>query len=174
MRITDTHRDLWRAGCVEMRTSGSGSGQGKPTRGDTGRAALADFHWQLMRDGEGAKFLFRMSKAARKRNAGLTVATQDAADVLKTDLGQAVVSNAATQLLLKQASQAIDAVGDAFGLTAGERRMLLSARTGTGLLISGTNRTAFEAVASSAEHALATTKPSDLYDLDDPSEEDDL
>ena len=126
-----------------------------------------------MRDGEGARFLFRMSKAARKRNAGLTVATQDAADVLKTDLGQAVVSNAATQLLLKQAPQAIDAVGDAFGLTAGERRMLLGARTGTGLLISGTNRTAFEAVSSAAEHALATTKPADLYDLD-TEEDDDL
>jgi type IV secretory pathway VirB4 component len=138
------------------------------------RIVVVDEAWQLMRDGEGAKFLFRMSKAARKRNAGLTVATQDAADVLNTDLGQAVVSNAATQLLLKQAPQAIDAVGDAFGLTAGERRMLLSARTGTGLLISGTNRTAFEAVSSPAEHQLCTTKPTDLYDLDDPSEEDDL
>jgi type IV secretory pathway VirB4 component len=104
---------------------------------------------------------------ARKRNAGLTVATQDAADVLKTDLGQAVVSNAATQLLLKQAPQAIDAVGDAFGLTAGERRMLLGARTGTGLLISGTNRTAFEAVSSAAEHALATTSPEFVESLED-------
>ncbi len=137
------------------------------------RLVVVDEAWQLMRDGEGARFLFRMSKAARKRNAGLTVATQDAADVLKTDLGQAVVSNAATQLLLKQAPQAIDAVGDAFGLTAGERRMLLGARTGTGLLISGTNRTAFEAVSSAAEHALATTKPTDLYDLD-TEEDDDL
>jgi type IV secretory pathway VirB4 component len=131
------------------------------------RLVVVDEAWQLMRDGEGAKFLFRMSKAARKRNAGLTVATQDAADVLKTDLGQAVVSNAATQILLKQAPQAIDAVGDAFGLTAGERRMLLGARTGTGLLISGTHRTAFEAVSSAAEHALATTSPEFVASLDD-------
>ena len=139
------------------------------------RLVVVDEGWLLMRDGEGARFLLRMSKAARKRNAGLTVVTQDAVDVLGTDLGQAVVSNAATQILLKQAPQAIDAVGDAFGLTAGERRLLLAARIGQGLLISGTTRTSFEAVSSPAEHALATTKPTDLYDDPDlDTDEDDL
>jgi type IV secretory pathway VirB4 component len=131
------------------------------------RLVIVDEAWLLMRDGEGARFLFRMSKAGRKRNAGLTVVTQDAADVLGTDLGQAVVSNAATQILLKQSPQAIDAVGDAFGLTAGERRLLLAARTGRGLLISGTNRTGFESVSSPAEHALATTSPEFVASLDD-------
>jgi type IV secretory pathway VirB4 component len=131
------------------------------------RLVVVDEAWLLMRDGEGAKFLFKMSKAGRKRNAGLSVVTQDVADVLGTDLGQAVVSNAATQVLLKQAPQAIDKVADAFGLTGGERRMLLSARVGHGLLISGSNRTAFEAISSRTEHALATTKPSDLAVLDE-------
>jgi type IV secretory pathway VirB4 component len=118
---------------------------------------VVDEAWLLLRDGEGARFLFRMSKAAR--NAGLTVVTQDVSDVLGTDLGHAVVANAATQILLKQAPQAIDTVGDAFGLTAGERRLLLSTRTGHGLLVSGTNRTAFEAVSSQTEHLLCTTDP---------------
>jgi type IV secretory pathway VirB4 component len=131
------------------------------------RLVVVDEAWLLMRDGEGARFLFRMSKAARKRNAGLTVVTQDVADVLGTDLGLAVVSNAATQVLLKQAPQAIDAVGAAFGLTAGERRALLTARTGQGLLISGTQRTSFEAVASPEEHVLCTTLPADLAAFDD-------
>ncbi|OKI45714.1 VirB4 family type IV secretion system protein [Micromonospora sp. CB01531] len=128
-----------------------------PGRTAARRLVVADEAWLLMRDGEGARFLFRMSKAARKRHAGLTVITQDVADLLGTDLGQAVVANAATQILLKQAPQAIDAIGDAFGLTAGERRLLLAARVGTGLLISGTNRTSFEAIASQAEHQLCTT-----------------
>jgi hypothetical protein len=138
----------------------------------TRRLVVVDEAWLLMRDGEGARFLFKMSKAGRKRNAGLSVITQDVADVLGTDLGQAVVSNAATQVLLKQAPQAIDAVAAAFGLTVGERRMLLSVRVGHGLLISGTNRTAFESISSQAEHQLATTKPSDLVDLDDDGEDD--
>ncbi|SCL17815.1 VirB4 family type IV secretion system protein [Micromonospora inyonensis] len=142
-----------------------------PTRPSQRRLVVVDEAWLLMRDGEGARFLFRMSKAARKRNAGLTVVTQDAADVLGTDLGQAVVSNASTQILLRQAPQAIDAVGEAFGLTGGERRLLLSARRGQGLLISGVSRTSFEAISSQAEHALCTTSPAELADLD---EEDDL
>ncbi|QGN49777.1 DUF87 domain-containing protein [Micromonospora sp. WMMC415] len=135
------------------------------------RLVVVDEAWLLMRDGEGARFLARMAKAARKRHAGLTVITQDVADVLGTDLGHAVVANAATQVLLKQAPQAIDTVGDAFGLTAGERRLLLAARVGTGLLICGTNRTSFEAIASPAEHQLCTTTPSELADLDDGEDE---
>jgi type IV secretory pathway VirB4 component len=141
---------------------------GPPVR----RLVVVDEAWLLMRDGEGARFLFRMSKASRKRFAGLTVITQDVADVLGTELGQAVVSNAATQILLKQAPQAIDAVGDAFGLTGGERRLLLAARPGQGLLISGIARTGFEAISSEQEHALATTNPADL--LGDDEDEDDL
>ncbi|MEV6494847.1 DUF87 domain-containing protein [Actinoplanes sp. NPDC051633] len=135
------------------------------------RMVVVDEAWLLLRDGEGARFLFRMSKAGRKRNAGLTVITQDVADVLGTDLGQAVVANAATQILLKQAPQAIDEVAAAFGLTAGERRMLLTAPVGHGLLVAGTKRTAFESIASPAEHRLATTTPAELYDS---SEGDDL
>ncbi|WP_203902887.1 VirB4 family type IV secretion system protein [Virgisporangium aliadipatigenens] len=128
------------------------------------RIVVVDEAWLLMRSGEGARFLSRLAKAGRKRNTGLTVVTQDVADVLSTDLGQSVVSNAATQILLHQAPQAIDAVGDAFGLTSGERRMLLSARRGHGLLISGVSRTAFESVSSPAEHILADTTPADTYD----------
>ncbi len=134
------------------------------------RLVVVDEAWLLMRDGEGARFLFRMSKAARKRDAGLTVVTQDVADVLGTDLGQAVVSNAATQVLFQQAPQAIDAVGDAFGLTTGERRMLLTARQGHGLLLSGTLRSSFASVAAPAEHRLATTLPSDLAGIDEPDD----
>ncbi|MGI5215131.1 VirB4 family type IV secretion system protein [Plantactinospora sp. CA-290183] len=130
------------------------------------RIVVVDEAWLLMRDGEGAKFLHRMAKAGRKRHTGLTVVTQDAADVLSTDLGQAVVANAATQILLRQAPQAIDTVGDAFGLTAGERRLLLTAHRGHGLLISGTHRTAFEAISSDAEHHLATTEPEIDIDAD--------
>ena len=121
------------------------------------RLVVVDEAWLLMRSGEGARFLFRMAKASRKRNAGLCVVTQDAADVLSTDLGLAVVSNASTQVLLRQAPQAIDAVADAFNLTAGEARMLLTAGQGEALLIAGSSRVSFKVVASASERALAAT-----------------
>ncbi|GAA1370304.1 VirB4 family type IV secretion system protein [Catellatospora chokoriensis] len=128
-------------------------GAGSRTR----RLVVVDEAWLLMRDGEGARFLARMAKAARKRSAGLTVVTQDAADVLASDLGIAVVSNAATQVLLRQSTQAIDAVADAFGLTAGEARLLLAADRGQGLLVAGRQRVPFRSTGSAAEHAIAVT-----------------
>jgi hypothetical protein len=118
------------------------------------RLVVVDEAWLLMRDGEGAKFLFRMAKAARKRHAGLTVVTQDAADVLGSELGVAVVANAATQVLMRQSTQSIDAVQVAFGLTAGEARLLLSAERGQALLVAGSTRVGFRVVASAEEDRL--------------------
>ncbi len=128
------------------------------------RLVVVDEAWTLLKDGEGARFLYRLAKAARKRQAGLAVVTQDAADLLGSDLGQAVVANAATQILMRQAPQAIDLIADTFALTAGEARRLLSARRGEALLLAGSVRASFLAVSSPAEHQLAAG----LADLDDP------
>ncbi|RQX00934.1 VirB4 family type IV secretion system protein [Micromonospora inaquosa] len=135
------------------------SGIDTPSSGVRRRRHLVvvDEAWLLMRDGEGARFLFRMAKAARKRSAGLCVVTQDAADVLSTDLGMAVVSNAATQVLMHQSTQAIDKVKEAFSLTAGEARLLLAAPRGEGLLVAGRSRIPFRSVGSAAEHKIAVT-----------------
>ena len=46
------------------------------------RLITVDEAWLLMRDPEGARFLFRMAKASRKHHAGLAAITQDAEDVL--------------------------------------------------------------------------------------------
>ncbi len=135
------------------------------------RLVVVDEAWLLMREPAGARFLFRMAKAARKHHCGLTVITQDAADLLGTDLGQAVVANAATQILLRQAPQAIDTVADAFGLSDGERAHLLGARQGDALLAHGGDRVAFSALASAAEDRLcrAGSDPT----LTDPGADDD-
>ena len=124
------------------------------------RLVVVDEAWLLMRQADGAAFLYRMAKAARKHWAALAVITQDAEDVLGSQLGRAVVANAATQILLRQAPQAIPLVAGAFGLSAGEREFLLAARRGEGLLLAGPDgRVAFQAIASDAEHQLATTSP---------------
>ncbi|NMO57784.1 DUF87 domain-containing protein [Actinoplanes sp. TBRC 11911] len=120
------------------------------------RLVMVDEAWTLLRDGEGAKFLGRLAKSARKRRTGLTVITQDVVDLLGSVLGQVVIANAATQVLLRQAATAIDLVADVFGLTSGEARVLLNARRGEGLLIAGTHRVGFQAVASDTEHQLCT------------------
>jgi type IV secretory pathway VirB4 component len=131
------------------------------------RLVVVDEAWLLMSETEGAKFLFRMAKSARKHWCGLTVVTQDAGDLLGSPLGQAVVANAATQILLRQAPQTIDALSEAFALSAGERAYLLGARQGEGLLAAGTDRVAFAVVASAAEHRLVTSDPAELL-TDEP------
>jgi len=131
------------------------------------RLVVVDEAWLLMKEPAGAEFLFRMAKASRKQWAGLTVATQDTADVLGSDLGKAVVANAATQILLRQASQAIDEICRTFDLSMGERQFLLSADRGQGLLSTGTQRVAFQSIASPVEHELVTSNPAEIAGYSD-------
>jgi TraG P-loop domain len=127
------------------------------------RLITVDEAWLLMRDSEGARFLYRMAKAARKAWAGLAAVTQDAEDVLSADLGRAVIANSATQILLRQAPQAIATIAAEFRLSAGEQALLLSARRGEGLLAAGPSaRVSFQALASPAEHLLCTSDPAEL------------
>nr|WP_221378381.1 DUF87 domain-containing protein [Actinoplanes polyasparticus] len=139
---------IWRTVSTANRTGAS-----------TRRLVLVDEAWLMLRAGLGADFLFRLSKSARKYNTGLSVITQDAADVLGTDVGRAVVSNASTQVLLRQAPQAIDVVTEAFGLTDGEQAFLLSCARGDALLASGSSRVAFHSLADDVEHDLVITGP---------------
>lgn len=131
------------------------------------RCVLVDEAWLLMREPAGARFLFRLAKSARKRWCGLTAITQDASDLLGNELGQAVVANAATQLLLRQAPQAIEEVGEAFKLSAGERRYLGARPTGHGLLLTGEQRVPLRVVASPEEHSLVTSDPAELAELEE-------
>ncbi|MGW1913238.1 VirB4 family type IV secretion system protein [Streptomyces sp. NPDC002076] len=125
---------------------------------------VVDEAWLLMRDGAGAGFLFRMAKAARKRWTGLALVTQDADDVLASPLGRAIVSNAATQILLRQAPQAIEVISDNFHLCHGEREFLLTATRGEALLLTGDRRhkVALISVAAPGEHEVITTDPGEL------------
>jgi hypothetical protein len=127
------------------------------------RLVVVDEAWLLAQQPAGARFLARLAKSARKHWCALTVVTQDAGDLLASELGQAVVANAATHLLLGQAPQAIDRLTSTFNLTEGERRLLLAARVGEGLLAGpGVQRAAFTALASPQEHGLVTTDPAEL------------
>ncbi|WP_435602851.1 VirB4 family type IV secretion system protein [Streptomyces sp. bgisy130] len=125
---------------------------------------VVDEAWLLMRDGAGARFLFRMAKAARRYWTGLAMVTQDADDVLASPLGRAIVSNAATQILLRQAPQAIETISENFHLCHGEREYLLSASRGEALLLTGDRRhkVALISVAAPGEHDVITTDPGEL------------
>ncbi|GAA5102954.1 VirB4 family type IV secretion system protein [Haloechinothrix salitolerans] len=136
------------------------------------RMCVVDEAWLLMQQQAGAEYLWRMAKSARKNWLGFTVISQDVGDVLGSDLGQAIIANAATQILLRQAPQAIDHIVRTFNLSEGERQFLLSAGTGQALLSTGTHRVALQAIASDAEHALITTDPAELAAMTHGSHDD--
>jgi type IV secretory pathway VirB4 component len=134
------------------------------------RLIVVDEAWQLMRDPAGARFLLAMAKSARKNWAALSVVTQDAADLLASDLGMAVVGNSATQVLMRQEPPAMPALAHAFRLSQGEQQFLREAGRGDGLLLAGTDRIGFSTTASPFEHRLATTDPEFLATLENPDE----
>ncbi|MFF2085446.1 PrgI family mobile element protein [Nocardia sp. NPDC058176] len=136
------------------------------------RMVTVDEGWLLLSQPAGARFLFKAAKSFRKHWAGLTVATQDAADVCSTELGRAIVSNAATQILLRQAPQAIDQVARAFHLSEGEQQFLFSAARGSGLLAVGGDRAVFASLASATENAIITTDPAELAATADADDSD--
>jgi DNA helicase HerA-like ATPase len=121
------------------------------------RLVVVDEAWTMLRQPAAALWLFKMAKAARKRNAGLAVISQDIADVLGSDLGKAVINNSATQILMGQSPQTIDAVADAFALSDAERQLLQGAGQGVALLVSGSVRVGFEVVADRDEYPLVAT-----------------
>ena len=83
-----------RAGCVERRTSGSGSGYGKPTGGNTGRASLADFHQNFLNLPGSVD---DMLAEARGYHLGLVLAHQNLAQMPR-DTQQALSANARNKI----------------------------------------------------------------------------
>ena len=63
---------IWRT--IDRPTTGHREGRRPPVR----RLVVVDEAWMMLRDGTAAQWLFKMAKAARKRNAGLAISTQDA------------------------------------------------------------------------------------------------
>ena len=67
-------------------------------------------------------------------------------------------------MLLKQSEEIIDVADARFRFTPSERRFLLGALKGEGLLLARGGRWPIKIEASPAEHRLATTNPRDLVD----------
>jgi conjugal transfer ATP-binding protein TraC len=126
------------------------------------RILIAEEAWQMMKYPDTAQFLWSVVKRARKYYLGLTTITQDVEDFLSQDIGKAIVTNSAMQVLLKQSPAAIDKIGDIFYLSQGEKQLLLAANVGEGIFFAGPHHAPIRIVASEEENRLITTKPQDV------------
>lgn len=126
------------------------------------RVLLVDEAWHMMRYPDTAQFLWSVVKRARKYFLGLTTITQDVEDFLSQDIGKAIVTNSAMQVLLKQSPSAIDRVGEVFYLSQGEKQLLMAANVGEGIFFAGPHHAPIRVVASEEENKLITTKPQEI------------
>jgi len=81
---------------------------------------------------------------------------------MNSPFGKPIVTNAAMQVLLKQAPSAIDSLKKTFDLTEGEKYLLLNAGVGQGVFFAGRKHVAIQIVASPKEHEIVTTNPEEL------------
>lgn len=126
------------------------------------RLLIVDEAWHMMKYPDTAQFLWSVVKRARKYYLGLTTITQDVEDFLSQDIGKAIVTNSAMQVLLKQSPAAIDKIAEVFYLSQGEKRLLLAANVGEGIFFAGPHHAPIRIVASDEENRLITTKPQEV------------
>ncbi len=129
------------------------------------RILVVDEAWWMMKYPDSASFLFGLVKRARKYYLGVTTITQDVDDFLRSEYGKPIITNSSIQLLLKQAPASIDGVGQAFGLTDGEKAFLLDTKIGEGLFFAGLKHVAIKIIPSYTEDQIITTDPKQLLEL---------
>lgn len=128
------------------------------------RILCIDEAWWLMQNEDSAKFIFALVKRARKYYLGVTTITQDVNDFLSSQYGQAIVTNSAIQILLKQSPAGVDLISKTFNLTDSEKYLLLDAAVGEGIFFAGQKHAAMKVVASYIEDQLITTNPEQLLE----------
>jgi type IV secretory pathway VirB4 component len=129
------------------------------------RRLVVDEAATLLAHPSGGAFLAQIARRARKHYLGLVTLTQKVGDLTGCEHGDTILTNAAMKLLLKQTSDIIDAADARFRFTWEERRWLLGASKGEGLLLVGNERHQIRIVPSRAEDQLITTNPRELAEL---------
>ena len=112
---------------------------------------IIDEAWWMMQHEDSGKFLYALSKRARKYYLGLTIISQDVEDFLATNEGKAILTNSSLQVILKQSPVAVEKLADIFFLTSGEKHFLLSSGIGEGLFFAGPNHVAIKVLAATHE-----------------------
>lgn len=135
------------------------------------RLLVVDEAWWLMKQEDGASFLFGIAKRARKYYLGLATITQDVGDFLNSPYGKAIITNSSIQILLKQSPATIDTLKEVFKLTDEEKFLLLESDVGEGIFFAGLKHAAIKVIASYTEDQIITTDPAQILEIKKAREE---
>lgn len=126
------------------------------------RLLIVDEAWWIMKNEDGASFLFGLAKRARKYFLGVATVTQDVTDFLNSPYGKPLITNSSIQILLRQAPASIDILKETFNLTDEEKFLLLESDVGEGIFFAGLKHVAIKILASYTEDQLITSDPAQL------------
>ena len=135
------------------------------------RLLIIDEAWWLMKNEDGASFLFGTVKRARKYWLGVTTITQDVNDFMKSDYGKPIITNSALMLLMKQSPATINVVQETFNLTEEEKMLLLESPVGEGIFFAGTKHVLIKVLASYTEEQIITTSPEEVMKIKEAKRE---
>ncbi|HSX06310.1 MAG TPA: ATP-binding protein [Candidatus Saccharimonadia bacterium] len=128
------------------------------------RLLVIDEGWILLQHEESARFVAGLVRRARKYYLGVSIISQQANDFLHSEYGRAIASQSSLRILMKQDTTTIKGVVSEFNLSEYEENFLLTCGRGDALIIADQNHVAVQVVASSKEHPLITTSPSEVYE----------
>lgn len=126
------------------------------------RLLIVDEAWWIMKNEDGASFLYGIAKRARKYFLGVATVTQDVTDFLNSPYGKPLITNSSIQILLRQAPASIEVLKETFNLTDEEKFLLLESDVGEGLFFAGLKHVAIKILASYTEDQLITSDPAQL------------
>src|SRR3989344_5629001 len=126
------------------------------------RLLIVDEAWWIMKNEDGASFLFGIAKRARKYFLGVATVTQDVGDFLNSPYGKPLITNSSIQILLRQAPASIELLKETFNLTDEEKFLLLESDVGEGIFFAGLKHVAIKILASYTEDQLITSDPAQL------------
>ncbi len=135
------------------------------------RILMVDEAWILMKNEDGASFLFGIAKRARKYFLGITTISQDVSDFLVSSYGKPILTNSSLQFLFKQSPTNIDTIQKTFNLTDEEKFLLLESDVGEGLFFAGSKHVAIKVIASYTEDQIITSDPAQLLKIEQAKKE---
>ncbi len=129
------------------------------------RLLVIDEAWWLMKDENGASFLYGTVKRARKYWLGVTTITQDINDFMSSEYGKPIITNSSLIFLLKQSPATIQTTQKTFNFTDEEKYHLLESSVGEGIFFAGTKHILMRVVSSYTEDQIITTSPDELVKI---------
>ena len=132
------------------------------------KALFIDEWWRMAKNNIAANYSQEISKVIRAYNGAMVIATQQMGDIMlsdKNEIGEAVLNNCDTKILMKMTEFDAQKVQEIMMLTEDEKEKITRSEKGSALFVYGKNKMQLRFVATKTEDELITTDPKQLEQI---------